>query len=211
VGYTTLGVGGTLYASLQTPNAGRWSHLVWNIASSGILTTTLEEDAAGGMAGGARPTIHANNRNLFCWTGAHTGGNNEAILTDAAQNWRVNELVGYQIFNSTDGSSGFITANTANTVTAVLTGGAGNDWDTNDTYEINRTGMVVTTGVTVYAAYTQRVDDVSFGSKQFGGAIVREDELILKQNSVYCRAFTSATAANIITFKAGWYEHTDRD
>ena len=67
-GYTTLGNGGTLYVKLVTPSSARWGHFTWQIGSSGILTATLDEDATGGMAGGAVATIHANNRNVNCWT-----------------------------------------------------------------------------------------------------------------------------------------------
>jgi hypothetical protein len=42
--------------------------------------------------------------------------------------------VGTFIRNNTDGSAGEITANTANTITATLSGGTDNDWDTHDTY-----------------------------------------------------------------------------
>lgn len=67
-------------------------------------------------------------------TPTHTGGNNEAVLTDSAQSYVVNEWVGYTIYNTTDGSQGLITANTATTVTAILYGGTDNDWDTGDAY-----------------------------------------------------------------------------
>jgi len=72
-------------------------------------------------------------------SGTHTGANNVAVLTDAAQGWTVNELVGKYIYNLTDGSWGLITANTANTVTigALLAGGTDNDWDTGDAYIIH--------------------------------------------------------------------------
>lgn len=71
-------------------------------------------------------------------TGTHTAGNNQPILTDGAQVFNINELVGLTIVNITDGSSGVITANTGTTVTATLTGGADNDWDTNDVYIISK-------------------------------------------------------------------------
>jgi hypothetical protein len=211
-GTTTLGVAGTLFVKLVTGNVLAWPHFTWQFNSSGVLTTTLDEDATGGMAGGAVATIHANNRNVSCWTGRHTGGNGEAtVLTDAAQAWTVNELVGFQVFNSLDGSSGIITANTADTVTvAALAGGTDNDWDTADEYEINKSRTVVTSGVAVNTDYIQRVSNQGFGSKAGGGAVSREDELMLRQNTVYCRAFTSGTASNIIGFKASWYEHTNK-
>ena len=209
-GYTTLGVAGTLAVKLETADLPSWGHFVWEINSSGILTTTLDEDATGGMAGGSRPTIHANNRNMYCWTGMHTGGANAATLTDSTKAWADDELVGLQVFNSSDGSSGVITANDATTVTASLAGGTDNDWDLDDTYEINKSRMTITSGVSSNTGYTQRVSNTSFGSKSAGGGISRVDELILKQNTIYCRVFTSAVASNVVGFKANWYEHENK-
>lgn len=62
-GYTTLGVSGTLYVKLVTPDTTKWPHFQWEIGSSGILTTTLVEDPTGGMTGGSGVTIFNNNRN----------------------------------------------------------------------------------------------------------------------------------------------------
>ncbi|MDY6835541.1 MAG: hypothetical protein SVY53_12150 [Chloroflexota bacterium] len=77
------------------------------------------------------------NANLY---GTHTGANDAAILTDASSTWRVNELVGGTVYNTTDGSSGTITANTGTTVTATLSGGTDDDWDTGDVYYISTLG-----------------------------------------------------------------------
>ena len=212
-GFAELGIAGTLFVKLVTPNTGRWGHFLWEIGSNGILTTTLDEDATGGMAGGLRQTIHSNNRNVGCWTGLHTGADDHAtVMTDATKAFTVDALIGYQIFNTTDGSSGIITDNDATTVTvAALAGGTGNDWDTNDKYEINNSQMVITSGVTVATSYTQRISNIKFGSKGAGGTHSRADEIILKQNTVYLRSFTAATATSIIPFKALWYEHLDRE
>lgn len=70
------------------------------------------------------------------WNGSHTGANNVPVLVDSTQSWTVNELVGKQLFNVTDGSSTIVTANTADTVTGVLAGGTDDDWDTGDVYII---------------------------------------------------------------------------
>lgn len=71
-------------------------------------------------------------------TGTHTEGNNQSVLTDSTKSWTINEFkYGGIIINITDGSYGTITSNTANTITATLTGGTDNDWDTNDVYEIS--------------------------------------------------------------------------
>lgn len=69
-------------------------------------------------------------------TGTHTGSNNAATLTYSSGTWTTNALVGLLIENTTDGSTGTITANTATTVTATLSGGTDNDWDTGDAFKI---------------------------------------------------------------------------
>jgi len=81
-------------------------------------------------------------------TGTHTGADNVAILTDATAAWTPGALVGQWVHNLDDryiGTSGGnqpirsygqITANTATTVIATLTGGLENDWDNGDTYVI---------------------------------------------------------------------------
>jgi hypothetical protein len=69
-------------------------------------------------------------------TGSHTGSNDAAILTDSTKSFTADELIGYRIYNTTDGSDGLITDNDATTVTATLSGGTGNDWDTSDAYII---------------------------------------------------------------------------
>lgn len=70
-------------------------------------------------------------------TGAHTGANNAATLTDSTVNFlNAGVQAGMTIWNVTDGSSATITAVTATTVVGTLAGGAENDWDTGDTYRI---------------------------------------------------------------------------
>ena len=66
-GWTTLGndpgVDDILRVKLVTPDTTTWSHFRWAIGSSGILLTTLDEGAAGGMANGSGVTPINNNRN----------------------------------------------------------------------------------------------------------------------------------------------------
>lgn len=69
-------------------------------------------------------------------SGHHDGGDGQAVMNDSLKSWEVNALVGRVITNVTDGSSGTITANTAATVTATLSGGTDNDWDDDDVYSI---------------------------------------------------------------------------
>jgi len=73
----------------------------------------------------------------YTQTGSHDGGDGQAILTDTGASWDINRFVGYPVRNLTDGSSGTITANTATTVTATLSGGTDNDWDNGDNYSID--------------------------------------------------------------------------
>ncbi len=69
--------------------------------------------------------------------GAHTGGLNLTIMTDALAAFVDNELIGLIIVNVTDGSSGVIIANTLNTVTvAALIGGLTNRWNFGDIYSV---------------------------------------------------------------------------
>ena len=71
---------------------------------------------------------------LESYIGEHDGGDGGAALTDSGRSWTVSELVGFTVYNKTDGSSGTITANTATTITATLTGGTDDDWDDDDEY-----------------------------------------------------------------------------
>jgi len=68
--------------------------------------------------------------------GADDASSSAAFMTDTGEAFTVNEFVGWTIYNITDGSSGIITANTATTVTATLSGGTDNDWDSGDKYVI---------------------------------------------------------------------------
>jgi len=68
--------------------------------------------------------------------GAHDGADDASVLTDSTKSWPVNGFVGQQIRNLTDNSSGKITANTATTITATLSGGTDNDWDIGDKFWI---------------------------------------------------------------------------
>jgi len=70
--------------------------------------------------------------------GTQDGGDGKAILTDSARIWVNDELIGYTVYNLTDGSSGVITDNDGTTVTATLAGGANNHWDDDDVYWIDK-------------------------------------------------------------------------
>ena len=71
--------------------------------------------------------------------GTHDGANNSAFLHDTIGQFidsGVRAMHGMVLYNLTDGSSGPVTAADDETLTATLTGGTDNDWDTGDTYRI---------------------------------------------------------------------------
>jgi len=78
------------------------------------------------------------------YTGTHTGSDNQDgtasnPLVDSAASFTTDALIGAEIRNMTAGNAGTITDNDGTTVTCSggLSGGGGNDWDTNDKYIIN--------------------------------------------------------------------------
>ncbi len=106
--------------------------------------------------------------------GRHDGANNASVLTDSSASFTASGLIGMTVTNVEDNSSGTITANTATTVTATLSGGG--DWDKGDAYHI--TGPIRTEAVMkTFDFGSQRikkkmrfVEHVSVG-KSAGGAI----------------------------------------
>jgi len=87
--------------------------------------------------------------------GTHTGANGPAVLTDAAQAWVVNEHALRFIYNTTDGCSGVLLSNTANTATPIsLVGGTDTDFDTGDAYVIVNPGLVAQVHMTSAIAGT---------------------------------------------------------
>ena len=79
---------------------------------------------------------------LEAYIGVHDGGDGDAALSVSGRNWTVNELVGFTVYNKTDGSSGAVTANTSTTVTATLAGGTDNDWDDDDEYIVQKPNVM---------------------------------------------------------------------
>lgn len=69
----------------------------------------------------------------------HDGANNAGVLTDSQIDFEeqgIEANKGMVVYNVTDGSSGVVAAVSGHTLTATLTGGTDNDWDTNDRYRI---------------------------------------------------------------------------
>lgn len=69
-------------------------------------------------------------------SGKHTGPDDQPTLTSSGKSWTAGEWVGYAVRNTSDGSSGIVEANTADAITATLSGGTDNDWDEGDEFVI---------------------------------------------------------------------------
>ena len=71
--------------------------------------------------------------NVSDLSGDHTAGDHATTLTDSVSDWPVDSLINATVNNTSDGSSGNISDNTATTVVTSLSGGADNSWDTTGT------------------------------------------------------------------------------
>ena len=80
---------------------------------------------------------------------------------------------------------------------------------------VNTSGLVIVVDPTVTAEGTlleaQMVGVATTPSKAIGGGSGRDDEVILLQDTKYIFRFESGSADNHISFRASWYEHTDKD
>lgn len=74
-------------------------------------------------------------------SGNHDGGDDENTLTDSSASF-TDSLEGLIIENTSDGSSGSISAVHSSTNLSVTLSGGDNDWDTNDAYSIALAGGI---------------------------------------------------------------------
>ena len=149
--FTTLGSAATLDFCLTPDASAKWVHLTFKYTSTLLMTLNMYE-GADVDADGLLVVPHANNRALT-FSGTHTGAADQAtVMTDSTATFTVDALIGWKIYNITDGSYGVVTDNDGTTVTvAALLGGTGNDWDAADQYEINRSLTVLESDCTVNA------------------------------------------------------------
>jgi hypothetical protein len=80
------------------------------------------------------------NDGLVYATGAHTGRNRDAVLSDSRQSWKADQWVAYSVRNLTQGGSSIILSSTATTLTAKGVGQEQGlpEWNVGDRYEITR-------------------------------------------------------------------------
>jgi len=80
------------------------------------------------------------------YTGVHDGGDDAATLSDSTASFTNDELIGMRVINSTDGSAAYITDNTTTTIVGTLSGGTDNNWDDDDAYAVQSSGIWVVNG-----------------------------------------------------------------
>jgi hypothetical protein len=199
-----------------TVTGSSWVHLVFAYEAVGLAQLDAYEGATGTANAGTLIVPRANNRaKTYC--GNHTAaGNNATVMTDANASFPVDGLIGWKIYNITDGSYGIVTDNDGTTVTvAALVGGTDNDWDTNDQYEINRSLSILRANQTILALGDrfagQSGGDASNPNQGIPGGATRENEWILRPNTTYLFRFTSGVNDNTLSYNAEWYEHTDHN
>ena len=102
----------------------------------GLDNLRTSEDGSGKLTKADGGNIIDGNTPVSGGTGTHAGANGASVLTYSGGTWSVNAFVGNTVYNLRGGSKGKITANTATTVTAALSGGARNSWNRGDAFKI---------------------------------------------------------------------------
>jgi hypothetical protein len=74
-------------------------------------------------------------------SGTSTSGTNETALVDTTKNWTTNQWVGYNVKKVSDGSTAYITANTATTLTFFEWNPQG--WASGQAYQIHKTLVAI--------------------------------------------------------------------
>jgi hypothetical protein len=123
--------GGKLLKAVGTPGDEIKTYIDnWGDESNNPQTwTTLAETLA--AAGQYFATVAV--------AGSHTGSDDSSVLSDSNADFVTDGIqVGDVIFNTTDGSYGKVTGASATTITATLTGGSDDDWDTDDGYTTSK-------------------------------------------------------------------------
>ncbi len=213
--FVTLGNAAVLDFCIATANDPKWMHLTFNYDSTLLLTLDVYE-LADFAADGTLVIPRANNR-AKSPSGQHTPvGASATVMTDSTAAFTVDALIGWKIYNYTDGSYGIVTDNDATTITvAALIGGTDNDWDQNDYYEINQSLDTIESGCTI-AAVGMRLGGSKGGSgtnpsSGVPGGSLRDNEWILRPDTKYLFRFTSGAAGNVLKFNAEYYRHEDKN
>jgi len=209
----TLAASATADFCVTTPDSGKEIHLLF--AFDADFKTTVEGYEGSVFAADGALVTQRNNNRVYSWIGSHASLASSSLLADPNAAFTVDALIGYKVYNETDGSYGIITDNDATTATTTLIGGTGNNFENGDLYEINNSQLIVESGSTI-TSLGRRILAISSGTatnptRGEPGGHSRSDELVLKRNTKYVFRFTSGVNDNAISYKATWYEHTRKD
>lgn len=101
-----------------------------------------------------------------------------------------------------------------------MTGGTSVTPLNSDRNSSNTSNMTITKGVTAPTSTGTTISQKKFGTSGgggffggsgSGGSDNRNAEIILKQNTTYCRKFLSGSDSNIVSFRAVWGEHINKN
>lgn len=213
--FTTMADEAVLDFCFTTAAGAKWVHMVFAFDSDGTMQLDMYENAD--LDPDGTLVVQRGNNRALCFSGTHTvAGTSATVMTDAAATFTIDALIGWKIYNVTDGSYGIVTDNDGTTVTvAALIGGTGNEWDQNDEYEINRSLSIVESGCTVndvgFRLGGQSGGSATNVNKGVPGGQQRSNEFVLRPGTAYLFRFTSGLAANKISYVSEFYEHTDRN
>lgn len=200
----------------KTANSLKKANMVFSFEAVGSAQLDIYEAATVTADTGALIVQRGNNRSK-CYVGGHSEVSASAtIMTDGNASFTPDALIGWKIYNVTDGSFGIITDNDATTVTvSALTGGSGNNWETGDKYEINTSLTEVRLNSTItdvgHRLGGQSGGDATNPNQGVPGGSDRDKELVLRPDTWYVLRFTSGVNGNVLTYDFEWYERSDKN
>jgi len=118
-------------------------------------------------------------------------------------------------FHWTIQSSGILESNFYEDVAGGMAGGVPVTPLNNNRNDTGSSILTLTKGVSVGSDLGTTISSMKVGGTGFktvtGGGDTRSEEIILKQDTTYLREFISSSDDNIVSFRAMWFEHTDRN
>lgn len=130
-GETTAGTNLLKSCGAKTTNSATTGNVIVQTGSNTTGNLSSEDVVTSGYLAGRMKAVI-----IAVPSGVHDGSDDAATMTDAGIDMGADALIGMTVYNITDGSSCTITDNAATTITCTLTGGTGNDWDTNDVWQV---------------------------------------------------------------------------
>lgn len=139
--------------------------------------------------------------NYEAW-GKHTGSASAATLEDTSEGRKrcpfTEGVVGKIVYNVTDSSWGYITAQTNWTITATLAGGTDNDWDVGDEYYIGEPAFNVVEVPHLREIAYEQVTVVTPGTAINPTSDVRAKAVrVVNNNELLETAYAALTAAGV--------------